>query len=272
MLQTCKISLFNSWSKRYHAQRWRWFFARACVNQGENMTRVFSRAALAALAAGLFAALASLAYAAPACPIEDPGIEAAKSHKLYLYFPTADDAGYPNFVTGSTPADHFDVAQLSSGIGTTAQLRDAIHDIVTDDYCEFNVQVLETTTNPDTLPSPPALRHTVAIGSDVSGGFGTWGYTQSLANPDVNYARVWAGAYVGCEGGNGAGGCSAEGSLTGANDTLANWAQAIGGTAAHEGGHTATALPTPTTTRRRVHRAARTALARLLAKTLTPAT
>src|SRR2546421_1470011 len=34
------------------------------------------------------------------------------------------------------------------------------------------------------------------------------------------------------------GGCSATGALTGANSTLDRWAQAIGGTAAHEGGHT----------------------------------
>ena len=201
------------------------------------MTHVFSRIALGIAAAGLLAVFASVAHAAPSCPIEDPGIEAAKSHKLYLYFPTADDATYPDFTAGSTPADHFDVADLTTGIGTTAQLRDRVHDVVVDDYCEFNVQVLETTTNPDALASPPSFRHTVAIGSDNNGG-GAWGYTESLANPDVNYARVWAGAYDACEGGNGAGGCSAEGSLTGANNTLEHWAQAIGGTAAHEGGHT----------------------------------
>lgn len=176
--------------------------------------------------------------AAPSCPIEAPAINAAKSHKLYLYFPTADDPSYPNFATGTTPADHFDAAQLSPGIGTTAQLRDRIHDVVVDDYCEFDVQVLETTTNPDNMASPPALRHTVAIGSDANGGAGAWGVTQVVANPDVNHGRVWGGAYVGCEGGDGNGGCSMEGALTGANATLDHWAQAIGGTAAHEGGHT----------------------------------
>ena len=44
-----------------------------------------------------------------------------------------------------------------------------------------------------------------------------------------------------CEGGvgpTGTGQCSMTGSLTGANATLSRWAQAIGGTAAHEGGHT----------------------------------
>ena len=42
----------------------------------------------------------------------------------------------------------FDVNALTSGIGTTAQLIDAIHTVVADDYCGFNVQVVQTTTNP----------------------------------------------------------------------------------------------------------------------------
>ena len=238
------------------------------------MTQVFSRVALAALAAGLFAALASLAYAAPTCPIEDPGIEAAKSHKLYLYFPTADDASYPNFVTGSTPADHFDVAQLSASIGATAQLRDAIHDIVVDDYCEFNVQVLETTTNPDSLVSPPAFRHTVAIGSDVSGGFGTWGYTQSLANPDVNsHARVWAGYHVGCvRAGQRRLGAARRKARSPAPTTLWRIGRRPSAAPRRTRVATPTASPIPTTTRQRARRAARTARARPPARTPTPAT
>jgi hypothetical protein len=176
------------------------------------------------------------ASAAPTCPLSYGTTDAAKSHKLFLYFPTADDATYPSNFTGESPARHFDVAELDNTIGTTAALRDRIHDVVVDDFCEFNVQVLQTTTNPETLAMPPALRHTEAIGSDNNGG-GAWGRSPT-SNADVLFGRVWAGAYVACEGGDGLGGCSTEGALTGANATLDHWAQAIGGTAAHESGHT----------------------------------
>ena len=92
------------------------------------------------------------AVAAPTCPLSYGATDAAKSHKLYLYFPSADDATYPF----SGPALHFDVAQLDSSIGTTAALRDRVQAVVSDDFCEFNVQVLQSTTSPDALPSPPA--------------------------------------------------------------------------------------------------------------------
>ena len=187
------------------------------------------------IAAALLAPLAS-AYAAPTCPLSYGSTDSAKSHKLYLYFPTASDSTYPANFSGESPAARFDVADLNSAIGTTAALRDRIHDVVVDDFCEFNVQVLQTTSNPETLPSPPALRHTEAVGSDNAGG-GAWGRSPT-SNADVLFGRVWAQAYVSCEGGDGAGGCSATGSLTGANATLDRWAQAIGGTAAHESGHT----------------------------------
>ncbi|MGZ5102251.1 MAG: hypothetical protein ACXWBU_15950 [Usitatibacter sp.] len=187
---------------------------------------------------GLLASLAcASAFAVPTCPLSYGTTDAAKSHKLYLYFPTSDDATYPANFTGESPARAFDVADLDPGIGTTAALRDRVHDVVVDDFCEFNVQVLQTTTNPETLASPPALRHTEAIGSDNNGG-GAWGRSPT-SNVDVLFGRVWAGAYVACEGGNGLNtGCSMTGALTGANSTLDHWAQAIGGTAAHESGHT----------------------------------
>jgi hypothetical protein len=189
----------------------------------------------------LGAALSQPAFA-QTCPTEDPNIDNAKSNKLFLYFPTTADAAFPSYSAGVSPAQPFDAAALSAGIGTTAQLSDAIHTVVADNYCEFNVQVLATTTNPATLASPPPRRTTVAIGSDSSGG---WGLAQEVDIGDViavDFARVWAGTYVTCEGGVGptvlTGGCSMTGSLTGANATLQHWAQAIGGTAAHEGGHT----------------------------------
>ncbi len=185
---------------------------------------------------------------AQTCPTEDPNIDNAKSNKLFLYFPTAADATFPSYGVGVTtsPAQAFDAATLASGIGTTTQLTDAIHTVVVDDYCEFNVQVLTTTTNPATLTTPPPRRVTVAIGADSqgSGASSVWGQAQTNDIGDnvvIDFARVWAGTYLNCEGGTGptgGGGCSMTGALTGANSTLQNWSQAIGGTAAHEAGHT----------------------------------
>jgi len=195
-------------------------------------------AAMAALAAISIFVL-SAAQGTPTCPLSSGTTDNAKSHKLYLYFPTADDSTFPSYTTGASPARAFNVSDLDSTIGTTAALRDRIYDVVVDDYCEFNVQVIETTTNPATLASPPARRVTVAVGSDNP--TGAWGQAQEVDTGDaidIDFARVWAGTYTTCEGGDGNGGCSMSGSLTGANSTLDRWAQAIGGTAAHEGGHT----------------------------------
>jgi hypothetical protein len=186
--------------------------------------------------------------AAQTCPTEDPAIDAAKSNKLFLYFPTVADSSYPAYDTNVSPVQPFDVASLSPGIGTTTQLINSIFAIVVDDYCEFNVQVTSTTSNPNSGSGVPARRSTVAVGADNNGNAAdgyTWGETQFVntgATTAVDYARVWAGTYVNCEGGVGptvlTGGCSMTGSLTGTNATLTHWAQAIGGTAAHEGGHT----------------------------------
>ena len=176
---------------------------------------------------------------AQTCPLSAGTTDSAKSHKFFLYFPTADDNTFPNYAANVSPAKAFDVAGLNNAIGTTAALRDRIHDVVVDDYCEFNVQVLSTTTNPATMGSPPPRRVTVAVGSDNTG---AWGQSQEVDIGDginIDFARVWAGTYTSCEGGTGTPNqCSPAGELTGANATLDRWAQAIGGTAAHEGGHT----------------------------------
>ena len=202
--------------------------------------------ALAAVAtfgamAACFAAAAPPALAAPTCPLSSGQTDTAKSNKLFLYFPTVADATFPAFTANVSPAASFDVADLNPAIGTTAALRNRIHDIVVDDYCEFNVQALKTTTNPDQLPSPPARRVNVAIGSDKHP-TSTWGVAPGDVgdNSDVDPARVWGGSYVDCEGGIGmpSNVCSMTGALTGANATVERWAQAIGGTAAHEAGHT----------------------------------
>ncbi len=188
----------------------------------------------------LFLLLTGALMYAQTCPLSYGTTDNAKSHKLYLYFPTANDATFPNYDTNVSPARAFNVASLSPGIGTTAQLINQIFAVVVDDYCEFNVQVLSTTTNPATLPSPPARRVTVAVGSDSNDS--TWGEAQEVDTGDaidIDFARVWAGSYTSCEGGSGTPGiCSSTGSLTGTNATLDRWAQAIGGTAAHEAGHT----------------------------------
>ena len=199
----------------------------------------------AAAIGSAFVASSAAGWAAPTCPLSYGSTDAAKSNKLFLYFPTAADTMFPSFGTGTSPAALFDVAGLTSGIGTTAQLEDRIHDVVADDYCEFNVQVLQTTTNPASLASPPPRRSTIAIGSDNTGG-GAWGLAQEVDTGDsiaVDFARVWAGEYTACEGAapnpaNPSTTVCTTGSLTGSNNTLDRWAQAIGGTAAHEAGHT----------------------------------
>jgi hypothetical protein len=204
------------------------------------------------------------------CPTEP--IDSQKTYKLYLYFPTAPDNDFPSFGHDVKPARPFDVGDLNPGIGTTAQLIDAIKAVVVDDYCEFNVQVLETTTNPRSLNPLLVPRTTVAIGSDGTRmSDADWGRARNIGGGivgDEDFARVWAGFYTVCEGGAGPKDiyppansnvswdphpgipvgviesnhrpyrCSTTGALTGGNATLEHWAEAIGGSAAHEAGHT----------------------------------
>jgi hypothetical protein len=216
-------------------QRWAWSIN--FVTQRSIMTLRYLRSVI--LLSPIV--MAAAAIGAPTCPLSYGSTDAAKSNKLYLYFPAASDNTFPNYTSGASPAAPFDVADLDPAIGTTAQLRDRIFDVVSDDYCEFNVQVLSTTVNPATIPGAPLRRVTVAVGSDNPNG--AWGQAQEVDIGDAidtDFARVWAGTYVTCEGAapGGAGGCSMTGSLQGANSTLDRWAQAIGGTAAHEAGHT----------------------------------
>ncbi len=197
------------------------------------------RAAIFAVPLSLLAVCNALA--APSCPIESPAIEAAKPNKLYLYFPTADVTPYPpsGCTIGTTgcfsdggpisPLKAFNSSDLTSYSGTAADLRDRITDVVTDDYCEFDVKVIQTTTTP---PTTFARRVTVGIGSDDAGGL--FGEAQEVDSGDTigaDFARVFAHTYQGLAGGSG-------GALNGANATLERWAFSIGGTAAHEAGHT----------------------------------
>ncbi|MEP6920720.1 MAG: hypothetical protein ABI967_06315 [bacterium] len=171
------------------------------------------------------------------CPISYGTLDSAKPNKVYVYFPAANDAGYPEFgVSGlvTSPAHRFDISELGSYTGTAAALRNAIFGVVTNSYCEFNVQVLQTTTSP---PTTFPRRNVVAVGTDFSGGTcgvdETWGLAQNVDTGDatnVDFARVWAGSYQQCTGGAG-------GELNGVNSTLERWARSIGGTTAHEAGH-----------------------------------
>ena len=190
------------------------------------------------LACSVTALSAVIAYATPTCVDLGYGaLPGVKANKLYLYFPPSDDAAYPDFHVDAhsqtTPAHAFNVSELSSYTGTATDLKNAIFDVVSDDYCEFNVEVLQATAIPG---GPATRRNTVAIGTDseiwddAGLHYRSWGLAQNVDTGDataIDYARVWAGTYQ--QENNGA--------LTGANSTLERWARSIGGTAAHEGGH-----------------------------------
>ena len=189
------------------------------------------RARVLASALSAFVVLAAQpASAADTCPISAAGLDNAKPNKLYVYFPAMDDTSFPGFSPAASPARRFDVTQLAKYTGTAAQLRDAVTQVVAASYCEFNVQVLQTTTPP---PSTFPRRNTVAVGTDFVGPCSTsvmLGQAESNDTGDataVDAARVWAGGYQHCAGT----------ALTGANSTLERWARSIGGTVAHEAGH-----------------------------------
>ncbi|MDQ3741503.1 MAG: hypothetical protein M3389_11245, partial [Actinomycetota bacterium] len=191
------------------------------------------------LAAGLAVGTTMLLGAAPAshaaalCPISYGLHDAAKPNKLYLYYPASSDATFPEFGDGpgsaTSPADPWDTSLLTSYTGTAADLQAATSDVVIDDYCEFNVQVLSTTSAP---PATFARRSVVAIGTDdnTDGLYGKADGVDAGDGDPIDDARVWAGRFQGFSGGAG-------GALNGANSTLQRWANSIGGTAAHEAGH-----------------------------------
>jgi hypothetical protein len=172
------------------------------------------------------------AAAASSCPISYGSADDAKPNKVYLYYPTAADPAFPEFgaVGGgpTSPAVPFDISLLPSYTGTATALKNRIDDVVKDDFCEFNAQVLATTS----LPVTPAHRVVVAVGTD-SEPAGRWGRTDVVDVGDalaVGNARVWAGTYQNSAGFPG-------GALEGSNSTTRRWGNAIGGTAAHEAGH-----------------------------------
>jgi hypothetical protein len=172
------------------------------------------------------------ANAASECPISYGSADDAKPNKVYLYYPTVADPAFPEFgaVGGgpTSPAVPFDIGLLPSYTGSATALKNRINDVVTDDFCEFNAQVLPTTS----MPSTPARRVVVAVGAD-SEPAGRWGRTDVVDTGDalaLGNARVWAGTYQNSAGFPG-------GALEGPDSTTTRWGNAIGGTAAHEAGH-----------------------------------
>lgn len=168
------------------------------------------------------------------CPVD--WALTSKRTKLYLYFPTASDATFPEYDPDAqtSPLEPFNVSDLDAGIGTTNQLRDRIFNIVKEDYCEFDVETVSTTTAPAPTETTWQI---VGIGSDDELYFGgdLFGIAQDvdLSNSDLqDYARVYAKSFL-----NAYGPGEAEPALGGASSTLERWATAIGHTTSHEAGH-----------------------------------
>ena len=155
-----------------------------------------------------------------------------KGNKIFLYFPTTADNTYPEHgitSVNTSPLAAFDVSDLDATIGTTDALRNRIFQMVTNEYCEFNVEVVQTTT----MPSPTEARwQIIGIGSDGTG-IGLYGEAQDVDIGDADaqdYARIYAGTFEEQFTGTGE-------ALEGANSTLERWARAIASTSAHEAGH-----------------------------------
>ena len=136
-------------------------------------------------------------------------------------------------MTNWLPLNKFNPATDLPAIRDRAKLRNGIHDVVTDIYCEFNVQCSNH--------QPPAgargrRRNPVGVGTDPSlrpdchdplrrepqeaGG------DTSTKKPE-DYARGWAGGFPAGGGGGG-------GALGGSLSTTERWASSIGSTIAHE--------------------------------------
>jgi hypothetical protein len=158
----------------------------------------------------------------------------ARTNKLYLYFPTSDDNTFVSSLSTITtnPLAAFDIADLDNTIGSTTNLRDRIFEIVTEDFCEFNVEVIKTTAKPNTTGIP--RWQIVGIGSDAqtylgSDLFGVSTFSSNAGDADAqDYTRVWAGSFEVAYGSD---------VLGGSNSTLERWARAIASTTSHEAAH-----------------------------------
>ncbi len=183
---------------------------------------------------GILSLLLALIFSSNLCAQEcsHGAYSSPKGHTVYLYFPTAADNTFPEYGgaygVSTSPLNPFNVADLDASIGTTADLRNRILEIVAEDYCEFDVQVIQTTTVPSlALPQ----WNIVGIGSDDADGLFGLAQNVDVGNSIAqDYARVWAHSYKTS--------CGAAGeALSGTGSTLERWAMSIGETAAHEAGH-----------------------------------
>ncbi len=166
-----------------------------------------------------------------------------KESRLFLYFPAANDATFPTNTLGnisgvnSQPIAAFTAANLDSDLtattATTTQLRNRITEQVRDSYCEFSVEVIQSTTEP--APTGTAWQ-VVGVGADTEPG-NRFGRAQDIDTGDSDledYARVWATEFHDAYGT--AGGINGD-ALAPANATIERWSTAIAGTVAHEAGH-----------------------------------
>lgn len=195
---------------------------------------VFSR--LFTMLASLLISL-SITSSAQAALVDCQANRPGAGSVLYLYYPTATDSDFPDDAGGwgvtTSPLQPFDIADLDPGVGSTTQLRNAITERVKNDYCEFNVRVVQSTSASGTTnPQPTDARWAVVgIGSDTNSAlFGIAEDNDFTDTDPTSYARLWAGTFELSFGGSG-------GALNGTDSTLARWANAIGGTISHEAGH-----------------------------------
>src|SRR5262249_37338097 len=135
------------------------------------------------LAAALIVFSGTAAIAVPQCYTSYGGV---KPNKLYLYFPSTSDPTYPEFgtalgVPATSPAHAFNISDLPNYTGTVDDLRNAVYDVVADDYCEFNVEVIQTTTAP---PTAFPNRNTVAVTTDSDTADGLFGLAQNVDTGD----------------------------------------------------------------------------------------
>lgn len=173
------------------------------------------------------AMLAAVPAAGQTCP---PGpLGTAKSSALYLYFPTSEDATFPdfsNFGADTTPVGAFDMAEHDGSL-STSQVRQRVLELMQAGYCEFDLEVKLATST----PSPTETRWQVlGIGSDESNAGGLVGEAESVDTGDTtaqDYSRLWVESLETYAGGE----------LTGGNSTLERWAVAIANLSAHESAH-----------------------------------
>lgn len=181
------------------------------------------------------AAMLLLSAPAPAQECPAGALANPKSSTLYMVYSGSDDSDFPEFGdvaeptynVDTSPLAAFDLSDLDDTIGTEADLRDRVHELVEAGYCEFDVEVQTTTSYPT---SPPEDRwQIVGIGSDNSGD-GLVGLAQDVDTGDSDardHARFWVDSLADFAGGE----------LTGTDSTLERWATGMANLVAHESGH-----------------------------------